>query len=363
MGINAEYMGSIISTFKLVSSFRFKMMFYLLVVVPLVWGGTLPGSPDILLGPGGHYEHPIDHDYYSQNEVYKIKDKDDCHPVERTVYKDECLPYIEKTCYTRQVEQCKDVYEKNCTSVIDESEHRECFDVTELICKLVENIQYEMVDETYTVQRCTRVTDRVCDTVYDLDVTTKDDFQCVDIDYQYCWDEDKMVKDRTCIFSVDFDCKKKKPYDGKGAVQCEKTPTKKCYDTPRKVQEEIRKPQTSKYCEKFTNEFPYPVEKQNCHTEPMKKCELESRTRPKKAKKYIYNKECKPVTRQVCENREGKKLRPVCDKIQKNVCSYKPVEKCEEEKKEYCFKVEKKVWKKVCTPEKKLVVDDTFSYV
>merc|ERR1712176_363850 len=109
-----------------------------------------------------------------------------------------------------------------------------------------------------------------------------DDFQCVDIDYQYCWDEDKMVKDRTCIFSVDFDCKKKKPYDGKGAVQCEKTPTKKCYDTPRKVQEEICKPQTSKYCEKFTNEFPYPVEKQNCHTEPMKKCELESRTRPKR---------------------------------------------------------------------------------
>merc|ERR1712176_1332576 len=115
--------------------------------------------------------------------------------------------------------------------------------------------------------------------------------------------------------------------------------------------EEICKPQTSKYCEKFTNEFPYPVEKQNCHTEPMKKCELESRTRPKKAKKYIYNKECKPVASQVC------------DTIQKTICSYKPVEKCEEEKKEYCFKVEKKVWKKVCTPEKKLIVDDTFSYV
>merc|ERR1711915_736976 len=107
------------------------------------------------------------------------------------------------------------------------------------------------------------------------------------------------------------------------------------YDTPRKVQEEICKPQTSKYCEKFTNDFPYPVEKQNCHTEPMKKCELESRTRPKKAKNYLYNKECKPVTRQVCENREGKKLRPVCDKIQKNICSYKPEETCKEEEKKY----------------------------
>ena len=62
---------------------------------------------------------------------------------------------------------------------------------------------------------CTKVSDRICDTVYDLSITTKDDFQCVDIDYQYCWDEEKIVKDRTCIFSVDFDCGKYKPKDGK----------------------------------------------------------------------------------------------------------------------------------------------------
>merc|ERR1711862_790427 len=96
------------------------------------------------------------------------------------------------------------------------------------MCSLAESIQYEMVDETYTMQRCTGVTDRVCDTMYDLAQSTKDDFQCVDIEYQYCWDEDKIVKDRTCVFSVDFDCKKRKPFDGQGAVQCEKTPTKKC---------------------------------------------------------------------------------------------------------------------------------------
>merc|ERR1712058_118896 len=227
----------IISVF---SSNTITMILYLLCVVPLVYGGLVPDKhdqPDLVLGHGGTYQPPIDPDYYSQNEVYKIKDKDDCHPVERTVYKGECLPYIEKTCYTQQVEQCKDVYEKNCTSVIDESEHRECFDVTELICKLVENIQYEMVDETYTVQRCTRVTDRVCDTVYDLDVTTKDDFQCIDHHYEKCWEEDKVIKDRTCIYSYDFQCGKIK-MNGK-SDQCEKVPTKKCYDTARKVKEEI----------------------------------------------------------------------------------------------------------------------------
>merc|ERR1712033_111943 len=304
-----------------------SMYFLLLTVIPLVAGSQYPAPHPLGAGTGNDKYNPADPSYNTNEEVYKAADKDDCHPVERLVYEEKCISYMEKT------------------------------------CSLAESIQYEMVDVTYTVQRCTGVTDRVCDMVYDLAQSTKDDFQCVDIEYQYCWDEDKIVKDRTCVFSVDFDCKKKKPYDGQGAVQCEKTPTKKCYDTPRKVQEEICKPQTSKYCEKFTNDFPYPVEKQNCHTEPMKKCELESRTRPKKAKKYLYNKECKPATRQVCENREGKKLRPVCDKIQKNICSYKPEETCKEEEKKYCFKVEKKVWKKVCTPEKKLVVDDTFSYV
>ena len=144
--------------------------------------------------------------------------------------------------------------------------------------------------------------------------------------------------------------------------KCE-TPTKTCYDTPRKVSEQLCKPRTDKWCEKFTNEIPFPVEKQNCDNEAMKKCELEVRTRPKKAKQYTYTKECKPVVRQVCEDAEKKKLRPVCDKIQKNVFSYKPYKHCKEEEKKYCFKTEKKVWEQVCTKERKDIIDDTFSYV
>merc|ERR1712134_101289 len=137
---------------------------------------VLAGNPQPLgQGTGNDQYKPVDPSYSTPDEVYKAGDKDDCHPVEEIVYENQCIPYVEKTCRTSQKEMCKDVY--------------------------------EMVDETYTVQRCTGVTDRVCDTVYDLAQSTKDDFQCVDIDYQYCWDEDKMVKDRTCIFSVDFDCK------------------------------------------------------------------------------------------------------------------------------------------------------------
>merc|ERR1711915_1064089 len=119
-------------------------------------------------------------------------------------------------------------------------------------------------------------------------------------------------------------CKKDKPKDGEGSVQCEQTPTKNCYDTPRKVEQEICKPRTSKWCEKLTNAIPFPMEKQNCHSEPMKKCELETRTRPKKAKKFVYTKQCKPVKRKVCENAYGAALAPVFTSYSSPVSSDAP---------------------------------------
>jgi len=314
-------------------------------------------------GTGNVEYKPIDTEYYTPNEVYESGDKQDCHPVEKLVYKDECIPYKEKTCFTQQQETCKDVFEKNCTAVIDTFDVRECFNVTELICKLAETIEYEMAEEDYTVQRCTSTSERVCDTVSDLAVTTKDDFQCVDIKYNYCWDEKRTIKDRTCTFSVDFDCGKFMPKDGKGSVTCSKVPTKKCYDTPRKVTEEKCKPRTNRWCEKLTNEMPIPVQKQNCHREPKKTCELENRSRPKKCKKYVYTKECSPVPRQICDNKSVTKLRPVCDKIQRNVCSYEPQEKCQEEEKKYCYKVESKVWEKVCEADKVDIIDTTFNFI
>merc|ERR1712168_885201 len=150
----------------------------------------------------------IDQAHYAPNEIYKAGDHDDCHYVDKVVYKDQCIPYVEKTCYTQQEEICEDVFEKNCTAVIDDTDERECFEVTELICQLSETIDYNVVQETYTVLRCTRTSERVCDTIYDLAISTKDDFQCIDVNYNYCWDEQKVVKDRTCTFSVDFECGK-----------------------------------------------------------------------------------------------------------------------------------------------------------
>merc|ERR1711864_28563 len=100
-----------------------------------------------------------------------------------------------------------------------------------------------------------------------------------------------------------------------------------CYNIPRKIQVEVCKTDVHRYCEKFSNIFPFPVEEQNCHFEPKKICELQQKTRPKKAKKYIQ---------------------PLCDMQERLVCNYVPVESCSQEAKQYCHKVEKVVVEEVC---------------
>merc|ERR1712179_688412 len=62
---------------------------------------------------------------------------------------------------------------------------------------------------------------------------------------------------------------------------------------------------------KFSNIFPFPVEEQNCHFEPKKICELEMKTRPKKAKKYSYTKDCEEQPREICDQCEKKTIQPV----------------------------------------------------
>merc|ERR1719318_1680026 len=75
-----------------------------------------------------------------------------------------------------------------------------------------------------------------------------------------------------------------------------------------------------RYCEKFSNIFPFPVEEQNCHFEPKK----------------------------ICEQCEKKSIQPLCDMQERLVCNYVPVESCSQEAKQYCHKVEKVVVEEVC---------------
>merc|ERR1712096_411322 len=61
------------------------------------------------------------------------------------------------------------------------------------------DLQSSHVQELYRshrdqVQRCFTGKDRVCDTTYDIDTTTKDDYQCCNVETPNCYMEEKTIK-------------------------------------------------------------------------------------------------------------------------------------------------------------------------
>jgi len=343
------------------SNWNIKMAFSIfLALLVVVAVGVNGASVPITSNPGPQeYPGPAPQPDYDpqigQTNVdgYSPSKNPYCHMEEKVVFENQCEPYTEKTCWTQNQEECNPVMYKNCTGVIQTKVDRVCFNVNELVCSLVETIHYETLEETYQVQRCFTGKDRICDTIFKIDTTTKDDYQCIDIDHlDHCYMEEKVINDVTCTNSVEFDCKRVKSTknDGYGApdVVCERTPKQDCYEIPRKVQVEVCKTDIHPYCEKFPNTHPFPVEEQNCHFEPKKICELETKSRPKKAKKYSYTKDCKEQPRLICDQCETRSLQPVCDFQERLTCSYIPKEQCSEEHKQYCHKVEKINLVEVC---------------
>ena len=105
-----------------------------------------------------------------------------CHMVEKVVFENECKPYTERTCVTQNKESCVTKPFRNCTGIIETNVERVCFDVNELVCDLVEAMHYETLEETYQVQRCFTGKERVRDTTYKIDMTTKDNYQCTKVE-------------------------------------------------------------------------------------------------------------------------------------------------------------------------------------
>jgi len=293
---------------------------------------------------------PNDNGYGGQPELK-------CRMEEKVSYEDVCEPYVEEMCYTQNVEECEDKPYNNCTGSVEVETDRVCFNVEELLCSLEQKTDYEAVQEKYQVQKCTTLLDRVCDTNYNLDVVTEDDYQCIDLEDQYCEDVEVMVNDVVCKYSFKFECKKPKRGTGGYGMEkvCTKEPEEKCYETPRMIRKSVCKPRPNKYCEKFSNTRLRPVEVQNCHFEKRNQCELEDKLRPRKAKRYSYHKECKKVPREVCDMVERKKVVPNCVTEFRPKCTFLPVEKCDKMEKQYCYKEEKVTMEEVC--ERKLAVE------
>ena len=124
------------------------------------------------------------HPDIGQNNVggYGVNKDPYCHMVEKVVFENECEPYTERTCYTQNKESCVTKPFRNCTGIIETNVERVCFDVNELVCDLVEAMHYETLEETYQVQRCFTGKERVRDTTYKIDMTTKDNYQCTKVE-------------------------------------------------------------------------------------------------------------------------------------------------------------------------------------
>merc|ERR1719234_3021284 len=218
--------------------------------------------------------------------------KPNCHLVQQPSWEDRCEDYKEKTCWTQNKEECGAYLVNTCTPVVETTVDRRCFNVTELICELVESVHYRQVEETFPVQSCYTTKDRVCDTVHEIDTTTKDDLQCVKLETPNCHMEDKILVDKVCTDTFEFECSPEKKLDNAGYgvkdTTCKKVPKHDCYDSPRTVQVEV------------------------------------------------------------CDQCETKTLQPACLREERVTCGYQPVTECKVEAKNYCYKAEVTKMVEVC---------------
>merc|ERR1712177_159035 len=184
-----------------------------------------------------------------------------------------------------------------------------CKPIYDTVCKLREDVKYQTVQVGFTVQKCNKVQERVCDTVYDVSSTTKEKSVCINVHNPYCKHEEKTIVDRTCRTSTKFDCPTEYGYGkdsyGKGEdygedygkdykkPECHKSSSTSCYDTPRTVIVPKCSTTTDKVCETVHQRYPDVSERQHCHNEDKKVCQLEERTQPKQVKKYVYTKQCR----------------------------------------------------------------------
>ena len=261
---------------------------------------------------------------------------------------------------------------QNCALVPKETHERKCETVNEQICHLKKTYKSKQVVDYVPKQKCHTTTKRLCDTVWQFDHATKDDFLCKEITKPKCVEEWTVLYDKTCKNTFRFDCNVRGPSSGYGDwtlnslqqvhryksgpydqdvlnyepkpnpdnFKCIRTPKRRCYKTPRKVKihkcEEVKEQK----CQKVTNTNPRPVQRQSCHDEPYEECEVEKQHQPKMIQVPVYTEECKTVPRQLCDNQGQTTLEVKCVDEVKPVCKWREgKEECNGTPRQHCYKI------------------------
>jgi len=311
-----------------------------------------------------------------------------CTPYDEVKYVNKCFDYTDRVCYTTHSEKCKNVVGQTCHAQVSSSQRRPCYDVTEKVCTLKEEVKYEVVDVVITVQKCSKVPERVCNTIYVMDWTESYRNQCINVTNLVCSTQERTVFEKTCHFETKYDCDtgtygstggyvQPKPgyesivqpdsgygsitysaeltssaggqvqetsyqsteYDHAAEVACEKRVDKRCRTNPRQLSTQYCSERQDEVCERVNYRTPRPVEKEQCHNEDKKVCHVVQTTQPKQIKKYNYTKVCRPLRKRICENTDLKKLVPSCTPSTRPECYITPSETCEDIPKRYCAKV------------------------
>jgi len=342
------------------------------------------------------YPSSVSNGYTSE---YKSDPK--CKYVDEVEYDEKCEPYKDRVCYTHHEEKCDEVVDKICRPFVYKGQTRKCFNVTETVCTLKEEVTYEVIDAIFTVQKCNRASEQVCDTLYSMEDVKKARTSCIKVPTLACSKEEKIVHDKTCRTIKKFDCdtavltggkglhgvysydgrtqhnKEAKPHEepsvapeteqsgyhqsvavpaygqyGSGGygkeVECKQREETLCTTTPRHKTSETCKKREEKVCEEVHERKPHPYQNPHCRNEAKKVCHVEQKTQPKQIKKYRYTKVCNPLVKQICDFWDEHKLVPTCVPSVHHVCEHMPKEHCEYVPKEHCYKVPRKVRKEVC---------------
>ena len=92
-------------------------------------------------GPDASYGGSTGSDGYGGGSTTETR----CTPFFDTVQEDRCEAYQERVCTTQQRESCNDVADQSCRAIVTTNQIRKCFNVTEILCGLKENVQFETV--------------------------------------------------------------------------------------------------------------------------------------------------------------------------------------------------------------------------
>merc|ERR1711980_35734 len=145
-----------------------------------------------------------------------------CKQVKKSVWEDVCEPFIEKKCYTSVHQQCHPVPSPDCKAVVDDIKDHKCLHVEDVVCDIDEHVHTKEVHDKYVREHCHEGKETVCDVVHDVTVKTDHHVDCLEVKSVECWEEKKVVNEKKCIFSWEFDCPKHHDEHGHKEHKCHK---------------------------------------------------------------------------------------------------------------------------------------------